>query len=52
MLFSPPLSTSTAEDALDNINQISEGIVHETLKNFLETNLPKVKKDGELKYIC
>lgn len=33
----------TAEDALDNINQISEGIVHETLKNFLETNLPKAK---------
>ncbi len=27
-----------------NINQISEGIMNETLKNFLETNLPKVSK--------
>ncbi len=34
--------SSSAEDALENINQVSEGIVHETLKNFLETNLPKV----------
>lgn len=35
-------SASSAEDALENINQLSEGIVHELLKNFLETNLPKV----------
>eukprot|EP00824_Muranothrix_gubernata_P025109 TRINITY_DN7872_c4_g1_i1.p2 TRINITY_DN7872_c4_g1~~TRINITY_DN7872_c4_g1_i1.p2 ORF type:complete len:531 (-),score=140.71 TRINITY_DN7872_c4_g1_i1:1352-2854(-) len=34
----------SAEDALENTNNISEGIVHDTLKKFLELNLPKVKK--------
>jgi len=33
-------------NALENINAISEGIVHEDLKNFLETNLPVKSKDG------
>merc|ERR1739838_38040 len=33
-------------NALENINAISEGIVHEDLKNFLETNLPAKSKDG------
>lgn len=28
-------------NALDNLNSISEGVVHEDLKLFLETNLPK-----------
>ena len=32
----------TAENALENINAISEGIVTPDLKLFLETNLPKV----------
>ena len=32
----------TAGDALANINSISEGIVHDDLKLFLDTNLPKV----------
>merc|ERR1712142_514193 len=33
-------------NALENINAISEGIVHEDLRNFLETNLPVKSKDG------
>ena len=32
----------TAENALANINSVSEGIVHDDLKLFLDTNLPKV----------
>jgi hypothetical protein len=31
-----------AADALANINAISEGVVTEDLKLFLETNMPKV----------
>ena len=31
----------TAGDALANINSVSEGIVHDDLKLFLDTNLPK-----------
>jgi len=34
----------TAVNALENINSVSEGIVHEDLQLFLETNLPKKKK--------
>lgn len=34
----------TAENALENINAITEHEVTEDLKNFLETNLPKSKK--------
>jgi len=33
----------SAEDALNNINSISEGVLTEELHNFLEMNLPKVK---------
>jgi nucleolar protein 56 len=33
---------ASAEDALANINDISEGIMNETLHTFLEMNLPKV----------
>ena len=33
-------------NALENINAISEGIVHEDLKSFLETNFPGKSKDG------
>jgi len=36
----------TAGDALANINSVSEGIVHDDLKLFLETNLPKGGKSG------
>jgi RNA processing factor Prp31 len=31
-------------NALDNINAISEGLVHDDLRTFLDTNLPKEKK--------
>lgn len=31
-------------NALDNINAISEGVVHDDLRTFLDTNLPKEKK--------
>jgi nucleolar protein 56 len=34
----------SAEDALANINAISEGILDDSLLNFLELNLPKVSK--------
>lgn len=33
----------SAQDALDNINAISEGIMHPFLKDFLETHLPPAK---------
>ena len=33
----------TAADALSNINSVSEGIVSDDLKLFLETNMPKGK---------
>lgn len=33
----------SAQDALSNINDISEGVVPELLKDFLESNLPKVR---------
>ena len=33
----------TAGDALSNINSVSEGIVSDDLKLFLETNMPKGK---------
>jgi nucleolar protein 56 len=34
----------SAEDALANVNAVSEGIVDESLLNFLSLNLPKVSK--------
>ena len=40
----------TAVEALENINDVSEGLVNETLKNFLETNLPKVKPGKKPKF--
>eukprot|EP00954_Amorphochlora_amoebiformis_P016582 1301855-Amorphochlora_amoeboformis.AAC.1 len=33
---------TSAEDALKNINALTEGDMTETLKNFLEMHLPKV----------
>ncbi len=35
-------------NALDNLNAISEGIVHDDLKLFLDTNLPKSKREAKL----
>jgi len=43
--FSP---FKTAADALANINSISEGIVHDDLKLFLDTNMPKGGKGAVL----
>jgi len=34
-------------NALDNMNSISEGIVHEDLRTFLETNLPQTSKKSK-----
>lgn len=34
----------SAESALENCNDISEGVLSNTLKVFLEVNLPSVKK--------
>lgn len=34
----------TAANALENINSISEGVVHDDLKVFLESNIPTGKK--------
>ena len=39
--FSPFVSGT---NALDNINSVSEGIMHDDLRAFLETNLPKPSK--------
>jgi len=36
----------TAGDALSNVNSVSEGILHDDLKLFLETNMPKGGKTG------
>ncbi|XP_002155156.2 nucleolar protein 56 [Hydra vulgaris] len=43
--FSP---FKTAANALENINSISEGVVHEDLKTFLENNLPTGKKKSKV----
>eukprot|EP01095_Lingulamoeba_sp_RSL-Kostka_P014284 TRINITY_DN618_c0_g1_i3.p1 TRINITY_DN618_c0_g1~~TRINITY_DN618_c0_g1_i3.p1 ORF type:complete len:563 (+),score=237.52 TRINITY_DN618_c0_g1_i3:48-1691(+) len=40
--------TSSA-DALENINSVSEGVMHDKLKEFLEQNLPKVNKKKKKK---
>ncbi|CAN6226444.1 unnamed protein product [Urochloa humidicola] len=45
--FSP---FSSAADALDQCNAISEGIMTDELRNFLELNLPKVKEGKKAKY--
>lgn len=39
-----PKPFESAEDALENCNNVSEGILSQTLKLFLEVNLPSVKK--------
>jgi nucleolar protein 56 len=45
--FQPFKST---EDALENVMNCSEGIMHDSLKTFLEMNLPQVKKLKKAKY--
>ncbi|KAJ4888170.1 NOP56-like pre RNA processing ribonucleoprotein [Raphanus sativus] len=45
--FHPP---QTAQDALNQINAISEGYMSEELRSFLELNLPKVKEGEEPKF--
>ncbi|CAN6212418.1 unnamed protein product [Urochloa humidicola] len=45
--FSP---YSSAVDALNQCNAISEGIMTNELRNFLELNLPKVKEGKKAKY--
>ncbi|KAG2647344.1 hypothetical protein PVAP13_2KG575559 [Panicum virgatum] len=45
---SPPFSS--AVDALNQCNAISEGIMTDELRNFLELNLPKVKEGKKAKY--
>lgn len=40
----------SAQDALENINAMSEGAVHPLLKDFLETNLPAVKSAKKAKF--
>lgn len=37
-----------AANALDNLNNVSEGVMHEDLQLFLETNLPKRSKKSEV----
>jgi len=40
---------TVAENALENCNDVSEGVLNETLKNFLETNFPsKLRKKASL----
>lgn len=41
---------TSAENALENINNVSEGLLSEDLKNFLEMNLPKVKSGKKAKF--
>lgn len=43
--FSP---FKSAANALENANAVSEGILHEDLMTFLETNLPKQKKRKDI----
>lgn len=41
----------SAAHALDNMNQVSEGLVHETLREFLEMNLPKSGKKSSSRFV-
>ena len=41
---------TSAENALENINDVSEGIVSDDLKTFLEQNLPKAKSMKKAKF--
>mmetsp|Transcript_35312 Transcript_35312/g.92343 ORF Transcript_35312/g.92343 Transcript_35312/m.92343 type:complete len:508 (+) Transcript_35312:174-1697(+) len=41
---------TSAQNALENINAVSEGVVHPLLKSFLEAKLPAVKNPKKAKY--
>lgn len=41
---------SSAENALENINDVSEGVLNDTLKHFLQNALPQVKKGKKSKF--
>ncbi|CAM9211119.1 unnamed protein product [Discosporangium mesarthrocarpum] len=43
---------TSAENALENVNAVSEQIVTDDLKHFLEMNLPKVKKSKSFQLGC
>lgn len=45
------LPFTSAAGALQNINDVSEGILNDQLKDFLELNLPKVKEGKKSKYV-
>eukprot|EP01122_Echinamoeba_exundans_P009435 TRINITY_DN333_c0_g2_i1.p1 TRINITY_DN333_c0_g2~~TRINITY_DN333_c0_g2_i1.p1 ORF type:complete len:511 (-),score=153.78 TRINITY_DN333_c0_g2_i1:72-1604(-) len=42
---------TSSENALENINDVAEGILNPFLKNFLEQNLPKVKDGKSSKHV-
>jgi len=42
------LPFNSAENALENINDVSEGVLNSYLKNFLSSNLPKAKQSKGL----
>lgn len=42
---------STAEEALENITSIAQGLVTDCLKNFLTTNLPATKSSSKQKFM-
>ena len=45
------LPFTSAVDALQNINDVSEGILNAQLKDFMELNLPKVKEGKASKFV-
>ena len=48
--FKSFLPFKDAQDALANVNDVSEGIVNDSLRSFLELNLPKVKEGKKAKF--
>eukprot|EP01116_Phalansterium_solitarium_P014206 TRINITY_DN31765_c0_g1_i1.p1 TRINITY_DN31765_c0_g1~~TRINITY_DN31765_c0_g1_i1.p1 ORF type:complete len:481 (-),score=168.80 TRINITY_DN31765_c0_g1_i1:290-1732(-) len=42
---------TSAENALENINDVSEGVLNDHLKNFLEVSFPKVKPGKKSKFV-
>jgi len=48
--LSAPQPFTSAEDALGNINDVSENVLNPVLKKFLEMNLPEVKAGKKPKY--
>ena len=46
-----PQPFTTAENALTNLNDVSEGIVNDDLRNFLEAHVPRAKPGKEAKVV-